>query len=220
MDNVSAPDINKIDNHAANSMVSLLPYFDGGSLLVNGALNFQMVTSKVNETRQTMVGEIIDCYRNLNQFNMFSIRQRTGPFKGKVTGLAQTVVLENPQCVVSSAGRNRVLTQKVKNVHSTIKGRFVNCFDHVADINKIPDPIFASYAPYFGPTFFICHPSSFGNKVQYMRDMKPSDIKRFAIVSRNGVIFSDLDYKGSKLEKPARHNDAKTTQIPMFENME
>lgn len=190
---IIAPGINNKPKRVKSSMLSLLPYLDGKSLLVNGLLNFQMVTKKINETRQTHVGDIIDCYKNLNQLNMFSVRQRTGPFKGKVTGLAQTVVLEYPECVVSSAGRNRVLTQKVKNVHSVVRGRFVNCFDHVADINKIPDPIFASYAPYFGPTFFICQPSSFGTKVQYKRDMKPSDIKRYAIVSRNGVIFSDLD---------------------------
>jgi hypothetical protein len=179
-------------DHGHNAMVAFSDYFEGKSSAVNGCVKYNVKRKNLIDVRSTMVGDNVDCYRNLNSKNMFSIRQCSGPNKGKVTGLSPAVILENPQLIVSTAGRNRVIREGVKNVHAQVRGKFIDCFDAPARIEKIPEHIFASYAPYFSPDFFVCEPSSFANRVEFKRVLKQSDVKRFAIVSENGVIFTDF----------------------------
>jgi len=50
--------------------------------------------------RFTKVDDQVDCYRNLNRANMFSIKARQGEFRGLVSGYARAVVVANPSFVV------------------------------------------------------------------------------------------------------------------------
>lgn len=59
--------------------------------------------------RVTNVGEPVDCYRNLNKTNMFSIKSRHGEFKGLVSGYARGIVISAPSFVVGEKARRRIL---------------------------------------------------------------------------------------------------------------
>lgn len=68
---------------------------------------------------------LVEIYRNLNRKGLwFSIRDRkTGLVTKRIDLKAgDTYALENPSFVVSAAGRARVLREKRKNVHATIRG--------------------------------------------------------------------------------------------------
>lgn len=58
-----------------------------------------------------------DIYWNSHK-GLFSVRE-----KGKVIGHAERVLIDEPQFVVSEAGRQRVLASGQKNVHAFVRGR-------------------------------------------------------------------------------------------------
>lgn len=190
---MAALESTRLLNGVDDNNIILAPFFHGSTMLKGETLKQTFTRKGISEVRETTLNNKIACYRNLNVKGMYSMRQCKGNDKGKITGLARTIVIEHPQLSISLAGRNRCLSLKQKNVHATIIGEFKGCFDVPADVSLVPDPVCASYAPYFSPTFFICHQSSFGTKVEYERDLQQRDIKRFAIISLNGVIFSDLN---------------------------
>ena len=63
----------------------------------------------------------VDVYFNLHR-KLFSIRACEGPNKGRVIAHRETVTLLQPQFKVSQAGRARVLREKRKKVHATVRG--------------------------------------------------------------------------------------------------
>jgi len=66
-------------------------------------------------------------YRNLNRPNAcwYSIKALEGPYKGWVVGYAQELLLCDVRFRVSEAGRQRVLSQRRRNVHAGIVGNVV-----------------------------------------------------------------------------------------------
>lgn len=62
-------------------------------------------------------------YRNLHK-GCYSIRALEGEHKGKVVGWNNSVLLSNATQKVSEAGRQRVLRDKQKNVHTGIVGNY------------------------------------------------------------------------------------------------
>lgn len=66
------------------------------------------------------------CYYNLHK-NCFSLRALEGPNKGLVVAHADQVHLRDVQFKVSEAGRTRVLSSRVKNVHAGAVGVLVAC---------------------------------------------------------------------------------------------
>jgi len=64
---------------------------------------------------------IVDVYFNLHK-KLYSIRACEGPNKGRVIAHRHTVTLIDPTFKVSQAGRARVLKERKKNVHATVRG--------------------------------------------------------------------------------------------------
>ena len=63
----------------------------------------------------------VDVYRNLHN-GLYSIKARSGNFKGLVVAHARQVWLNDVEFVVSEAGRARVLREKKKYVHAFVRG--------------------------------------------------------------------------------------------------
>ena len=111
--------------------MELSSIFKSPDLALNGVLT-------CNNGRFTKVDDQVDCYRNLNKANMFSIKARQGEFKGLVSGYARSVVIENPSFVVGEKARQRILSEQVRNVHSYVRGAFVAAFDSdFADVERL-----------------------------------------------------------------------------------
>lgn len=85
----------------------------------------------------------IRLYYNLHR-HCLSVQQR-----GRVAGHAAAAVLAGVRFNVSEAGRQRVLRERVKNVHATIEGQ------PVAFVPAAAGPgVLVTYNPYAGPYFF------------------------------------------------------------------
>ncbi len=70
-------------------------------------------------------GLLVDVYLNLHRPGYLSVRAAEGPDKGRVVGHATAIELEDCEFRVSEAGRQRVLRERRKNVHATVRGRVV-----------------------------------------------------------------------------------------------
>ena len=68
---------------------------------------------------------------------------------GKVIDRRHRVFLSDASFVVREAGRQKVLTQRRKNVHAFVKGRLIG--DEVTPPATLPVKV--SYNPYAGPDF-------------------------------------------------------------------
>lgn len=64
---------------------------------------------------------LVDVYRNLHN-GLYSIKARSGNFKGLVVAHARQVWLDDVEFVVSEAGRARVLHERKKYVHAFVRG--------------------------------------------------------------------------------------------------
>lgn len=107
-------------------------------------------------------GLLVDAYLNLHKPGFLSIRAVEGADKGRVIGYATALELSACTFRVSEAGRQRVLREKRKNVHATVRGRLVSaCMD--GEVSKsMTDMVqeilgaggaVAYYSPYRTPTF-------------------------------------------------------------------
>lgn len=121
---------------------------------IKGQLQCEIKSKGVTETRISTIGDPVDCYRNLNISNCFSIRQRSGPFKGRVTGYAKCIVLSNPQIIISEAGRVRVIREKHKNVHAYVRGELTAFKSELStELQKLAIKVI-TYRPYESANFF------------------------------------------------------------------
>lgn len=66
-------------------------------------------------------GTPVDCYWNLHK-HCYSVRARSGPNKGRIIAHATEVNLINVTLVVNKAGKQRVRTERRKNVHAFLRG--------------------------------------------------------------------------------------------------
>ena len=84
-------------------------------------------------------------YRNLHLENTFSIRHR-----GRVIDRLQGFLAHNVTFKVNEAGRQRVLTERRKNVHAFVVAESYEPLDMMSlGLNRV------SYNPYRGPTFTL-----------------------------------------------------------------
>ena len=67
----------------------------------------------------------VKCYWNLHK-NTYSVMAMEGENKGRVIRYDNLINLENASFKVSEAGRQRVLRDRVKNVHAFVIGDMVN----------------------------------------------------------------------------------------------
>lgn len=63
----------------------------------------------------------VEVYFNLHR-KCFSVRARDGADRGKVIAHVRGIVLRDVAFKVSEAGRQRVLRERRKNVHATVRG--------------------------------------------------------------------------------------------------
>jgi hypothetical protein len=133
---------------------SYLDLFDGDSLLEQGMFTSEIGKGDKAEIRAVEKDSIIDVYRNLNKTNFYSIRNRSGEFKNKVSGYAHAIIVRHPEFIVSKAGRARVQKEKRKNVHSFVRGQFCVAFNAEVIMSRLNDYLRVSYSPYVFDTFY------------------------------------------------------------------
>ena len=107
-------------------------------------------------------------YYNLHR-HTWSIKALEGPQKGLVIGHSDTVLLQDATGKVSEAGRQRLLTEKRKNVHAGITGTLV----HTGGEGFFPG-IEVTYNPYKYSTFVYRDTESpySGSQFAYMDNRK------------------------------------------------
>lgn len=90
----------------------------------------------------------VKVYRNLNRKDVcYSLLAVAGPHKGLVLGYTHSILLANPEFIISELGRQRVINQQRKNVHAFIVGDVVgiNWFQprrdrmHIANFHEMED---------------------------------------------------------------------------------
>lgn len=123
----------------------------GHSMMVND----HFTTTIKSDVRASYSGDVVDVYRNLNIKGMMSCKQRKGTNRGKVSGYARAFVLTDFSFVVSESSRQRVLSEKRKNVHSFCRGTLTNAFNCDFDENELSViSQVVTYNPYKAGYFF------------------------------------------------------------------
>lgn len=163
---------------------ALASLIDGRSMLVDNGFSTDINSRGALVTRQTVIGDKVDIYRNLNKPSYFSCKQREGEFKGKVSGYANIIVIESPEFIVSEASRQRVLNEKSRCVHAYVRGKFTDAFE-----GKLINPedrslLAVSYSPYLGGHFF---------RRDNNQPVTREDYRKFAIVCGADVYLTDLN---------------------------
>lgn len=107
-------------------------------------------------------GLLCDCYLNLHKTGFLSVRAAEGPDKGRVVGHVSAIELEGCTFRVSEAGRQRVIRERAKNVHATVRGRIVQVSQDATPSPSLTEKHSAilagggsdtTYNPYYTPTF-------------------------------------------------------------------
>ena len=92
-------------------------------------------------------GLLCDVYLNLHKTGFLSVRAAEGPDKGRVVGHVSAIQLEDCSFRVSEAGRQRVIRDRCKNVHATVRAFAVaagrDAFQRCVDGRKVGDFVFA-----------------------------------------------------------------------------
>jgi hypothetical protein len=109
----------------------------------------------------------VTVYRNLHKA-CWSVKDR---YTGKVIALLEEVLLSGGVTFhVSSAGRERVLAQRVKNVHAGVRGRWKTA--KIPPLFTLDSPRRVRYNPYTHPYFTDedTSPVSSAHSVHFRRD--------------------------------------------------
>lgn len=93
-------------------------------------------------------GMRVEVYRNLNN-GKWSVRSLEGEYRGYVIAYADKVALNDVEFYVSATGRAKVLRNRVKMVHATVRGKFVGT--EVAEASC--EDVSVYYDPYKVDTF-------------------------------------------------------------------
>lgn len=168
-------------------------YFNGASMLRAGKLTTIVGAGAKAQSRHTAVGDRVDCYRNLNKPTLFSIKQRDGEMKGKVSGYARAIILRNPDLVVSEKSRQRVLSEKSRNVHSFVRAEFVDAYGGDVILSKLGSYVRVSYSPYVAGNFFTLLRNAQGEIIK--ESIKPFFSVggyKYAIVNGSDVFLCNL----------------------------
>ena len=156
--------------------------FIKGESRVNSGAMLSIINSNGNLIERSIsIGDLVDCYRNLNKPEYFSCKQRKGENKNKVIGYGKIIVLKTPVFKVSEAGRQRVLKKRQKNVHAYVTGKFCDAFDGIF----MPDQTFTeiTYNPYDSGVFF--------NRITG-DPIEPSINTKYAVLSGSNVYLSNF----------------------------
>jgi hypothetical protein len=108
-----------------------------------------------------LIGQKVFVYYNLHKL-CWSVKSLSGEFKGKVVAHLDLIYLKDTTFKVSQKGRDRVLKEKVKNVHAGIVGI-------VSDKNETDYEIQVSYNPYKHSFFYHKKDSSPILSAKYVR---------------------------------------------------
>lgn len=91
------------------------------------------------------------------------MRAAAGPRRGLVQAYANAVAVEDARFMVSEAGRQRVLRERVKNVHAHVRGATRILIDESGDVTGLQSEMESlvrdglieavGYNPYYTPTF-------------------------------------------------------------------
>lgn len=108
--------------------------------------------------RTVSTGDKVRIYRNLNN-KKWSVRAMNGEFKNKVVAHLDTVTLVDAKFIVSEASRQRVCTEKRKNVHAYAQG-IIESFSAI-EATECSD--FITYDPY--RSGFFCHEDALDNTI-------------------------------------------------------
>ena len=107
-------------------------------------------------------GLLCDVYLNLHKAGFLSVRAAEGPDKGRVVGHVSAIELEGCSFRVSEAGRQRVIRERRKNVHATVRGRVVAVSLDAPPLQSMTEKhrailaaggVDTTYCPYHTPTF-------------------------------------------------------------------
>jgi hypothetical protein len=88
-------------------------------------------------------------YFNLHK-KVFSVRALEGAEKGLVVAHVDRLVIDNPEFVVSAAGRQRVLREQKKNVHAGVRGIWTAWVNGIEEWDHLTA---VTYNPYLYSTF-------------------------------------------------------------------
>jgi len=88
-------------------------------------------------------------YFNLRK-KVFSVRALEGAKKGLVVAHVNRILIDEPEFVVSEAGRQRVLREQQKNVHAGVRGTWTAWVDGIERWDYLT-PV--TYNPYLYSTF-------------------------------------------------------------------
>ena len=125
------------------------------SLLVDETLSTPMIRKGETFTRYLQRSEPVECYRNLNKTDLFSIRPRKGEFKGLVSGYARSIIVTDPCFHVNKAAVPRIRDKKNKEVHAYVRGNLFDCLDTPLNCNILKNAVRVSYNPYILDSFYL-----------------------------------------------------------------
>lgn len=182
------------DAIASGSSGACLKYFTGDSLLVDNEMVTLMGTAKKPQpTRKTKVGDAVDVYRNLNRQDLFSIKQRYGANKGKVSGYARSVVIKYPSFAIGEKSRLRVLEKgNSRNVHAFVRGEFKNGINGDILVDKLSDYLRVSYSPYVSGSFYSLDRDIEGKLIKSsIKPFNTPEQYRYAIINGADVILTN-----------------------------
>lgn len=177
-------DVFESDTPSINPLDVLDRVVKGMSMVEQGAFYSDINSRGEDIRRKTCVNDIVDCYRNLNKPSYFSCRQRAGGLKGKVSGYANILVIENPEFVVSEVSRQRILRERSKNVHAFVRGKFYSAYEGVLCESLPSDFVEVSYSPYVSGSFY---------HIETRQPVQENELKRFAILFGSNVYLTDLN---------------------------
>jgi len=148
-------------------------------LMENDSFNSKIKSNKGEIERASKKDDIVDVYRNLNKPSFFSIRQVKNELKGKVSGYANIIVMENPLIKISETSRLRVLRDKRKNVHAFIRGRLHSAYSGSIQLNTLQS---ITYNPYKMGSFYFCENNE---------EVVPNDLLKYAVFYGSNVYLTD-----------------------------
>lgn len=167
--------------------------FTGNSLLCNGRMSTLMGSAKKPlPARITSAGDSVDVYRNLNKYELFSIKQRSGEHKGRVTGYARSVVIKHPCFAIGEVARQKILVVKSRSVHAYVRGSFVDGIDGDINLNQLNDYIRVSYSPYVAGSFYTLERDKEGQIIhESITPFNTPENYLYAIVNGADVILTN-----------------------------
>lgn len=164
------------------------------SLLTGNAFSTSMVRKGVEFSRTTARNDTVDCYRNLNRTDLFSIKQRKGELKGLVSGYANAVIIADPSFHVGKSANARIKQTQSKEVHAYVRGSFFDAYNGTLNINALRSPLLVSYNPYLCESFFTLERDQDGAVIkESIRPITNKPEYKFALIQGKDVhLFNEI----------------------------